>query len=60
MKQCKVTIETDGSVHIETIGYRGKACLADTSDLEKAYGITEVTPTREMHLPEKAVTRVGQ
>jgi hypothetical protein len=46
-----VTITFNGeAVTIETAGFTGSACKAETADLKDALGLTDVdeTPTREM------------
>lgn len=44
-----VTIK-GGKATVETRGFKGRACLVETADLEKALGkTTESKATREMH-----------
>ena len=38
MIKLEIVIEKDGSVKIEAIGYKGKACLIDTQAFEEALG----------------------
>lgn len=38
MKKIRCTIEEDGSVTIETTGFKGKSCLQATAEFEKALG----------------------
>ena len=38
MAQIKVVISPEGDVEIETSGFRGKACLDATAELEEALG----------------------
>lgn len=37
-KEIEITIAPDGSVHIETMGVKGKSCLELTKFLEEALG----------------------
>lgn len=39
-KQIIVEIAEDGSVQIETVGYRGASCEKATEAIEKALGVT--------------------
>lgn len=39
MKQIKVTVNEDGSLEIEAVGYKGNACEKATAALEKALGV---------------------
>lgn len=53
MKEILVTIE-DGKAQIETKGFKGKACMDATAQLEKALGVT----TTDRKTPEFEVKEV--
>ena len=38
IEQIEVTIGTDGKINIQTLGFKGEACLAATEDVEKLLG----------------------
>ena len=62
MKSINVTFDADGNSVIETTGFVGTACLAETAALEQALGAkTKTTHTREMNTTStQAVQRVQQ
>ena len=63
MKQIVICIDPrTGTTTVETKGYQGKACLADTLDIEDALGIEskDKRPTAEMYrVPLKATVKAG-
>lgn len=55
MLEIIVDIAPDGQAQVTTKGFRGKACLAATKDLEEALGKKlQETATPEMHLAQPA------
>jgi hypothetical protein len=49
MKKITVTVGLDGNATIKVEGFKGKACLAATKEIEEAIGSVESRkPTREM------------
>jgi heat shock protein HslJ len=48
MKEIEVTVDTDGSVQIEAIGFTGKLCEKATAEIERELG--QVTARK--HKPE--------
>lgn len=50
MKQIKVTVNEDGSLEIEAVGYKGSDCTKATEALERALGVVKKrTPKPEMY-----------
>jgi len=49
MKEIKVLCCPDGTIHIETFGFAGAACLNATKILEAAFGIANA---ERQHKPE--------
>lgn len=59
MKRIKVTIDKDGNVKIDAIGFQGAACEATTAELEASLGVTK----NRVLKPERyraSVQKVGQ
>jgi len=42
-KRVRVTVRADGTTVIEPIGFRGRACLKATAELERALGVDAST-----------------
>ncbi|HZV35102.1 MAG TPA: DUF2997 domain-containing protein [Verrucomicrobiae bacterium] len=40
-KQINITVEADGSVQIETTGFKGKSCQDITKSFEQALGVVK-------------------
>ncbi len=48
--QIEITIDPDGTVHLETKGLKGQSCLEETRALEKAIGkVTRREKTSEFY-----------
>ena len=59
-----ITIETNGEVHIDVAGMKGKSCLDITRGIEDALGASDVrrTPKKEMQEKDQKIhdtTKVG-
>ena len=49
-----VDVSPTGKVVVKTEGFRGKACLKATQELEASLGkVTKTTPTPEMNEPQQ-------
>lgn len=52
--QILVEVAPDGTVTIEAVGYRGKACEKATAAIEKALGVVKSSKTKyEYYQPER-------
>lgn len=61
MKQIKVTVNEDGSLEIEAVGYKGNACEKATAALEKALGVAgKRTKKPEFYQGNQQSQKAGQ
>jgi hypothetical protein len=62
MRSIVVTVEADGSIRIDAVGFKGAACTKATEALEKALGKTTSRNKKPEYLaavPTAAQTRQG-
>jgi hypothetical protein len=61
MKQIEVLIKKDGSIVVETKGYKGHECVEASAALEEALGtIEDVSFTEEMYQETQNVEQINQ
>lgn len=57
--QIEVEIGLDGKVKLETHGFKGQSCFAETASIEKALGkVVEREKSSEYYQKESATTKV--
>jgi len=53
-KKIEATVTPDGKTNLEAIGFKGKACLTETQDIEKALGkVTDRKLKKEFNKKER-------